>query len=267
MEWMAKRPLRALELAGEWQRMLDIVVWMQQHPRPDIYLRQLDLPGVHSKFIEAHRGVLGELFDLVLPPQKIDSTASGVGGFCRRYGFRDKPLRVRFRMLDPELALLPGENEQDVTLNQAAFAHLDLPVETVFITENEINFLVFPQLPHAMVIFGAGYGFENLAAAGWLQGKKIHYWGDIDTHGFAILNQLRKFFPQAVSLLMNKQTLLAHRTLWGVEPQSETGDLSRLTDEEHTLYDELRSNSLGESVRLEQERIGFDYLVAALEKL
>ncbi|MDP8306568.1 MAG: DUF3322 domain-containing protein [Candidatus Chlorobium antarcticum] len=86
MEWMAKRPLRALELAGEWQRMLDIVVWMQQHPRPDIYLRQLDLPGVHSKFIEAHRGVLGELFDLVLPPQKIDSTASGVGGFCRRYG-------------------------------------------------------------------------------------------------------------------------------------------------------------------------------------
>jgi hypothetical protein len=50
-----------------------------------------------------------------------------------------------------------------------------------------------------------GYGFDNLAAALWLQQKDIYYWGDIDTHGFAILNQLRGFFPHAVSFLMDQR--------------------------------------------------------------
>ena len=265
--WLRKRPLRTLEFAGSWPNLLQIVGWLQMHPRPNIYLRQIDLPGVHSKFIEAHRGVLGELFDLALPPERIDSGAAGAAAFCRRYGFRDKPLRVRFRILDPELALLPVNADQDIALTEAAFAGLDLAVEKVFITENEINFLAFPPVSRSMVIFGAGYGFENLAAAHWLHERKIHYWGDIDTHGFAILNQLRRFFPEAVSLLMDKETLLAHRTLWGVEPSPETVELTRLTGEEMALYEDLRSGSLGERVRLEQERIGFEWLVDALGKL
>jgi len=157
--------------------------------------------------------------------------------------------------------------DQDIALTEGAFAGLDLAIETVFITENEINFLAFPPVSRSMVIFGAGYGFENLATAHWLHERKIHYWGDIDTHGFAILNQLRRFFPEAVSLLMDKETLLTHRTLWGVEPSPETVELTRLTGEEMALYDDLRSGSLGERVRLEQERIGFDYLVAALSTL
>jgi len=75
--WLRKRPLRTLELAGSWPKLLQIVAWLQMHPRPDIYLRQIDLPGVHSKFIEVHRGVLGELFDLALPPERIDPTDAG----------------------------------------------------------------------------------------------------------------------------------------------------------------------------------------------
>ena len=95
-------PLRALQLAGEWRLLLDVVDWLEDHPRPGVYLRQMDVPGVHSKFVEAHRGVLGELFDLSLSPESIDAGApSGVAGFARRYGFREKPERIRFRVLDP----------------------------------------------------------------------------------------------------------------------------------------------------------------------
>jgi len=67
-------------------------------------------------------------------------------------------------------------------------------------------------------------------------------------------------------MLMDRATLLAHRLLWGSEPHPETVELTRLTGEEMALYNDLRSGSLGERVRLEQERIGFDYLVDALEK-
>lgn len=267
LPWLAKRSLRALELSEDWSRLLEIVGWLLQHPRPAIYLRQIDLPGVHTKFIEKHRGVLAELLDLVLPEDVINSHDTGIGGFCRRYGFLDKPLRVRFRILDENVRLLPVASEQDITLTKSAFAALDLPVSKVFITENEINFLAFPSIAGAVVIFGAGYGFDHLATATWLHDKAIHYWGDIDTHGFAILNQLRGILPHAVSLLMDQRTLLAHRALWGVEMKPETGTLTRLNSEESELYDQLRQNHWGERVRLEQERIGFDFLQAALRGL
>ena len=265
--WLAKRPLRALALAEEWPQLLAIVDWLSKHPRPEVYLRQVDLPGVHTKLIEGHRAVLAELFDLVLPEEAIDATHTGAFGFCRRYGFLDKPARVRFRMLDPTVRLLPMASDQDITLTQAAFSSLAPSVDTVFITENEINFLAFPNVRDSMVIFGAGYGFANLATVHWLQEKNILYWGDIDTHGFAILNQLRGFFPHTVSFLMDRETLLAHRQFWGSEPQPQTGDLLRLTTEEQALYDQLRQHTWGVSVRLEQEKIGFRYLAAALQKL
>jgi len=282
LSWLTKRPLRGLEMAGDWPRLLDFLDWVQVHPRPGIYLRQVDLPGVHTKLIERHRGVLAEWLDLVLPAEAIDTTQTGIGGFCRRYGFRDKPLRVRFRLLDPAIRLLatssvaagscsspPADEapDQDITLTQAAFAALDLPaVSRVFITENEINFLAFPPVAGAMVIFGAGYGFENIATASWLHQKTVYYWGDIDTHGFAILNQLRRLLPRAVSFLMDQQTLQDHQSLWGVETQPETATLTRLTAAESVLYDQLGQNHWGNHVRLEQERIGFDHITASLSK-
>lgn len=265
--WLTRRALRVLELAEDWPRLLEIVAWLLKHPRPAIYLRQIDLPGVHTKLIEGHRGVLAELLDLVLPEDSFDRTHTGINGFCRRYGFLDKPSRVRFRLLDSNVHLLPVETDQDITLTQAAFASLVLPVSKVFITENEINFLAFPDVSDSMVIFGAGYGFDNLAAAPWLHEKEIYYWGDIDTHGFAILNQLRGFLPHVVSFLMDQQILLAHRALWGVEMQPETGALTRLNSEESAFYDQLRQNHWGDRVRLEQERIGFDFLRDVLRRL
>ncbi|MCE5394664.1 MAG: DUF2220 domain-containing protein, partial [Acidithiobacillus sp.] len=108
---------------------------------------------------------------------------------------------------------------------------------------------------------------DALARAAWLEQCQMFYWGDIDTHGFAILDQLRGFFPHATSILMDQQTFLAHRALWGVEMQPETGTLTRLNIGESKLYDQLRQNHWGERIRLEQERIGFDFLQEALRGL
>ncbi len=265
--WLDKRPMNALALSDAWPRLLAVVVWLQAHLRPGIYLRQVDMAGVDSKFMEASRGVLSELLDLTLPSEAIEPSATGASQFCRRYGFKDKPLRIRFRVLDPRVALLPHACEQDISLTQAAFERLDLPVSRVFITENEVNFLAFPLVAHSLVIFGAGYGFEALAGAQWLQQRQIYYWGDLDTHGFAILDQLRAHLPQVQSLLMDRPTLMAHTLHWGTEPQPVQRDLTRLTQEESDLFNDLRNNRLRIGVRLEQERIGFGCLQQALAEL
>ncbi len=268
-DWCRRRPLVILEQAGDWPVLLACLHWFATHSRSDRYIRQIDAPGVHSKFVESHRGLLSELLDLILSPADIDPSATGVAGFARRYGLRDKPLMVRFRLLDPTLAIskspLPS---QHLSLPAADFARLPVPpglFHQVFITENEINFLAFPDLPNSLIIFGSGYGFDMLADARWLQDRRLRYWGDLDTHGFAILDQLRDRFPTTESLLMDHATLLAHQPLWTSEPKPTQRHLSRLTAAEQAVYDDLRYDRRGQSVRLEQERISFGWVEKALE--
>lgn len=267
LPWLRRRPLRALELADEWPALLAVVGWVLAHPRPGIYLRQVDLPGVHSKFIETYRGVLAELLDLVLPADAVDAQHGGVAGFARRYGFCDKPLRLRFRSLDPALAVIPGHAGADLTVDAATFAALAPPVSRVFITENEVNYLTFPATPGGIVLFGAGYGWETLADAAWLHRVPVHYWGDIDTHGFAILDQLRTRYPHVESFLMDDATLLAHRHCWGKETAPARHALTRLNDAEQAVYELLRDDTLQPALRLEQELVGFGWLEAALGRM
>ena len=264
LDWLARKPLKALALAGVWNLLLDIVDWIKQHPRPGVFLRQIGIPGVHSKFIEAHRGILLQWLDQLLPPAAVDRSASGVSGFTSRYGFRDKPRRIRLRALDRAHALLPGAADADITLDAESFSSLSPALSRVFITENEINYLAFPPVPDSLLIFGAGYGFEVLAQAAWLAPCQVFYWGDIDTHGFAILDQLRASLPHAQSLLMDRGTLLAFESQWGGEEKQTLRDLSRLNEEERALYDDLRDDRLGKNLRLEQERIGFGWVERAL---
>ena len=62
--WLQANPLQALALHDSWSRLLTVVAWLRAHPAPSVYLRQVDLAGVHSKFIEENRAVLSELIDL-----------------------------------------------------------------------------------------------------------------------------------------------------------------------------------------------------------
>lgn len=98
----------------------------------------------------------------------------------------------------------------------------------------------------------------------WLADAEVAYWGDLDTHGFAILNQLRAWLPQTRSVLMDRGTLLAHRDRWVIEPSPTAARLDWLTPDEQALYQELVKDRLGERVRLEQERIAWDWVAERL---
>jgi hypothetical protein len=119
----------------------------------------------------------------------------------------------------------------------------------------------------AIVIFGAGYGWDALAQARWLSGCAVHYWGDIDTHGFAILDELRARFHDVSSLLMDLDTLNTHEAHWGEEPDQVQRDLFRLTPAELALFDTLRDNRIRKNLRLEQERVRFSWLTEALSRI
>lgn len=259
--WLKKHPLTVLDHAENWPRLLAVLDWIVRHPRSGVYLRQIDVAGVDTKFIERHRGLLTGMLDTVLAPEAIDAKFTGISGFERRYGFQPKPVQIHFRFLDKKLRI---QNLSDLSATSDEFAQLELAVVRVFITENEINFLSFPEVPDSLVLFGSGYGFDHLAQAKWMQHTEIFYWGDIDTHGYAILDQLRGKFPDAHSLLMDRATLLEHEGFWGSEDSPTARKLERLRPDELALYDDLRFNRIAPALRLEQERIGFTWVEAAL---
>ena len=59
--WLTGHPMRALRLAEAWDRLTATVRWIERQQAPGMYLRQVDVPGVDTKFIERHKGVLAEL--------------------------------------------------------------------------------------------------------------------------------------------------------------------------------------------------------------
>jgi hypothetical protein len=132
------------------------------------------------------------------------------------------------------------------------------------VLENEITYLAFPVPADSIVLWGAGYTVGLAGSIPWLAKKKVRYWGDPDTHGFSILNRLRHHSPGAGSFLMDRGTLLAHRDRWGTEPQPTSAHLDRLTPAESDLYKDLVEGTFGPNVRLEQERIGWPAVEAAI---
>lgn len=268
LAWLADRPSMALESEPVLTRLLDTVAYLQAHPRPKRYARELGIPGVDSKFIEANRRVLSDWLDRLLPAEAIDATVSGLAdhGFERRYGLCFEEPQIRFRWLDFSRTF-GGISDATVPLSQLAGYRPSC--DLVLIAENKINFLTIPPRADTLALFGSGYAIDLLRAIPWLADQSIYYWGDLDTHGFAILSRLRETFPKTRSFLMDRETLLMHRELW-TEELSATRvlrDLEGLDPDERALYDDLRYDRLGDRVRLEQERVKYSWVQRALSEL
>ena len=65
---------------------------------------------------------------------------------------------------------------------------------------------------------------------------------------------------------MDRTTLLAFESQWGQEEQQTLRDLPNLTPDERMVYDDLRDNRIRKNLRLEQERIGFEWVMSALSE-
>ncbi|HAR80406.1 MAG TPA: hypothetical protein DCR21_06195 [Succinivibrionaceae bacterium] len=263
LEYIKKKPQSYLKYQECFHKIDIIAGYLRNHPKPRIYLRQMALPSIDTKFIENHKGIIGDVLDMLLPADSIDRKENCSSGFARRYGFLDKPLRVRFRILDKNIRI-PNINQEcpDITLDEKSFATLSLECTNVIVCENEISFLSLPNLRSSIAVFGSGYGFSAFRSARWLQTKNMYYWGDLDTHGFAILREFRMAMSpcQVKSVLMNYETLNKYKALCVEEPKPLNNLLDNLTEEESLAYRALLdckfSGTQGlKHLRLEQELI------------
>lgn len=226
-------------------RLIDVVDWLVAHPESGLLPRQVPVPGVDSKWIERHRGL-------------VESFVAAVSG-APDSGLVHEAQRFRVRLLDPTM---PSE-VRDFTAPIAELSRATWTPKTVVIVENLATLAVLPELPGVVAIHGRGLAAEQLGRVPWIADcARVLYWGDLDSWGFLCLSRCRRSVPHAESALMDAATLRQFWSLVGTEPVSYRAPIESLTASESETLELLRVDQL----RLEQEHIELNYAVAALRR-
>ncbi len=249
--WVLAHPHRALELRDALPSLIAAFSWLDTHRDSGRYVREVSAPGVDTKFTEKHRSVLAAMLG-------VSSTSAG---FLADLGLRAKPEMVRVRV-SPSLRLPAPLTE--LALRATELRELAITPSSALVVENEITYLSVDVPKDGIVIWGKGFEVDRVGRLPWLADIPVIYWGDIDTHGFAILDRLRAWLPHTRSALMDQETLLTHRDRWVSEDRPATSSLMRLTPAELDLYTDLVTDRLGPRVRLEQERVDWTWAMSAL---
>ncbi len=255
-DWVYHRIPSVIKNANKWEDIIKVCQYFLTNPRPHLYIRELPI-NLHTKFIEENQGVLRELLDHLIP----DYINKEETIFERRFNLKYNEPLVRMLLLDPDIAELNFSGISDLSIKQSDFEKLNLAVETVVILENKtnfnniFNFFTLPQLKSSLALFGKGFGLGILKNVAWLKQVKIYYWGDIDAQGFQILSQLRSYFPQVKSLMMDFETLKSFDNESVAGTLTNADSINNLTEDEKHVFDHVKMNN----IRLEQEKIPYQY--------
>ncbi len=224
----------------DFERLLLTTQWLLENPTSGMFIRELPIRGIDTKWLGNHRGLVQTLLGR------------------KDFGLRTPPETVRVRFLDPILA--PSRlTDLDTPLDQ--LNSLDPPAVQVLVVENLQTFLALPPMAGVIAVDGHGDKAQVLSQVDWIRRAHCVYWGDLDSHGFRILSRTRQSGLTLDSCLMDTSTLLAFQDLWVQEPKPFRGELPGLTEAENKTFAVLQDRGYP---RLEQERIEWGYAVSAL---
>jgi len=257
------------------ERLHVLLAWFEVNARSDLYLRQLPVPGIDTKWVEPRKAVVRD-FLMAAKGGLVNEASQDFHEVC---GLRKPSAKLRLRILCPKLrASLAGLCDIEAPVEEVA--RMSLAVRSVIIVENLETGLSLPDFEGTVAFMRLGHAVSELARIPWLrpdhlggaaeQGQlpQVIYWGDLDTHGFAILSRARGIFSRLQSILMDEVTLLSGQSLWVTELRPNRAEvLGHLTVSEMDVYAGLRLNRWGASVRLEQERLYWPRCLSALQEV
>ncbi|WP_197319955.1 DUF3322 and DUF2220 domain-containing protein [Saccharomonospora sp. NB11] len=245
--------------------LLRVVAWLRQHPDVSTWtLRQLPIPGMHTKWLDSHGSLVRE-----------------VSGRDVRAEVRPRLAVVHLTYVDPEYTA-SGRRRHDAwtagDLHDVAY-----PPRTVLVVENRDCRLWFPPVPDTIVVEGAGKAATSLLGnVPWLRAADhVVYWGDIDADGYAILDRFRAALadptvapPTSVTSILMDDTDLHRYAEHGVNhdkagrPLTASSEiLPNLTEAERLAYDTVATAGPTPFRRIEQEAIPLDHAATRLREV
>lgn len=216
------------------------------------YLRALHVIFVDTKFIEKNLRFIESVTAAIIDCSAVEM------GLLSWLDCRDKPK-------DWLLVKPLCKNAVDVLgglpllrMSSETLLGFELPAKNILVIENEQSCLSLDNIPDTIAVSGGGKNVSWMRA-NWLANKRVAYWGDIDSEGFAILSDVRSKLSTVIQLMMDTETVEAYRDRMVDEPESVARDPVALTDCELTLFQMLRNGDYGRA-RLEQERLPMDFV-------
>ena len=275
----------------DFERLLAVLEWLVANPRSGIYLRQLPVPNIDTKWIDLQRrGVVADLFRRITKPAallpaaqspveddgaEVDAAGQAASiqeassNFYDICGLLRPPVKLRILVLCPKLRSKVG-GLRDIEATVEDWAQLRLEPRQLLVVENKDTCLAMPDVDDVVAVIKLGNAVSLVTKIPWLENVPVLYWGDIDTYGYSILVQARKKLHDVRSVLMDRSTVETHLDrLVGEGQQAKTIDRSLLTTAELDVYNALLAHDWGASKRLEQERLEWPsalaQVLAALE--
>lgn len=243
-----KKPFFVLQYYNEWDKFFLILNFFLQNKQNNLYIREISLQDIDTKYIQKHTKIIDMLLCTITQTDLLCTLSEY--SFEKRYHLKYPLPQIRFRILDKDLYIA---GLSDIMLTVEEFKNLNIACKRVFIVENQITTLAFGDIKESIVIFGSGYKVGVLKNVKWLEEKILYYWGDIDADGFAILSQMRGYFPKIQSLCMDEKTFETFKHYAVKDIKAIMKELKYLKEEEKKLYSRLKNQ------RLEQERIPFEW--------
>ncbi|MBS1555272.1 MAG: hypothetical protein JSU09_10125 [Bacteroidetes bacterium] len=257
VSWMERNPISVVNNLHQWGDLLKVCDWFLNRFESDrYYIRELPI-AIHNKFIEDNRAILRNLLDELIP-DKLDSNESV---FEKRFHLKYIQPEIRFRFLKSSENKATSYNDLSVPLNE--FVGHPITCKRIFIIENKMNFLTFPEVSNSIAIWGKGFALDSLKHVTWLNNKEIYYWSDLDAQGFQMLSRLKSYFIQTKSFLMNADLLEIFGEFIVPGTQDKIEIIGNLTEGETMLFNSIKSKNL----RLEQERIPQWFVIQEVYKL
>lgn len=256
-KWIIAHPIIVVQYAGQWDDLLKVCRYFKSNHIPNRYfIRELPIQ-IDTKFIERNESVINELLEELIP----DRINREGNDFCSKYNLKNKERLVRIRILCPELK--QSFAYEDFAVKLSDFRTGQISCKNVFITENEMNFLTLPVIKDSIAIWsGGGFNVAHIAGINWLNERSIYYWGDLDAAGLLIFQQLRFYYPNSVSLMMDRTTLERFYKEGKASKKLPPTAFKSLIKDELDLFTYLNENL----IRLEQEQIPHEYAVVAIRE-
>lgn len=242
----------------EFALLVNVAGWLAEPRARALHPREIPVPGAHTKWFERHAALVALCVAAI-------RGVEARGDPLEICGLRLPSRAIRLRLPCATLrATLGGLADLEAPAEQVAC--LPLRPRGLLIVENVVSAQALTDLSGIAVVAGLGAAVAPLESLQWAKDCAWGYWGDLDTHGLAILDAVRGVRASTTALLMDEETLLRHRALWVVEPIPSTRTLTRLGALEQDLYHGLRAHRWGDRVRLEQERLPWDYALRAIDR-
>jgi hypothetical protein len=246
--------------------LVSAVTWLRQHPDASTWtLRQLPVPGMHTKWLDTH------------------------GALLRHVAGRDVRDEVRPRLTVIHLTYVDPDHNASGRRRHDAWTTGDVHdiayrPRVVLVVENRDCRLWFPPVRDTIVVEGGGKAAAALLAnVPWIRaGDHVVYWGDIDADGYTILNRFRAALAEpadgapakpVTSILMDVTDLHQYsqhgvnhdKAGRPIKPSPEP--MPHLTEAETTAYNTITTAGPTPFRRIEQEAIPLTHAVTQLLRI